>query len=63
MTKVDTGTDRLLAHVEDGIGWVVYNNPARHNAVSYDMSAAVPRVLAEFAADPVGAGGRDAGRR
>ena len=52
MTKVDTGTDRLLAHVEDGIGWVVYNNPDRLNAVSYDMSAAAPRVLAEFAGDP-----------
>ena len=52
MTKVDTGTDRLLAHVEDGIGWVVYNNPERHNAVSYDMSAAVPGVLATFADDP-----------
>ena len=52
MTKVDTGTERLLAHVEDGIGWVVYNNPDRLNAVSYDMSAAVPPVLAAFAGDP-----------
>ena len=23
---IDTGTEKMLARVEDGIGWVVYNN-------------------------------------
>jgi enoyl-CoA hydratase/carnithine racemase len=52
MRTVDTGTEKMLAHVEDGIGWMTYNNPARHNAVSYDMQQAVPRILGAFAEDP-----------
>lgn len=49
---IDTGTDKMLAHVEGGIGWMTYNNPARHNAMSYDMQVAVPRILGAFADDP-----------
>jgi enoyl-CoA hydratase/carnithine racemase len=49
---VDTGTERMLAHAEDGVGWVVYNNPARHNAMTYEMQAAVPGILRQFADDP-----------
>jgi enoyl-CoA hydratase/carnithine racemase len=52
MTTVDTGTDKMLAHVEDGIGWMTYNNPARLNAMSYDMQIAVPRILEAFTQDP-----------
>jgi len=52
MTAIDTGTDKMLAHVEDGIGWMTYNNPARLNAMSYDMQIAVPRILGAFAVDP-----------
>ncbi len=57
MTSVDTkpiktGTEKMLAHVEGGIGWMTYNNPARLNAMSYDMQIAVPRILGAFAADP-----------
>ena len=49
---IETGTDRMLAHVEGGIGWMTYNNPARLNAMSHDMQLAVPRILGAFAADP-----------
>jgi enoyl-CoA hydratase/carnithine racemase len=45
-------TDRLLAEKKDGIGWITFNNPARHNAVSFEMWQALPVVLANFAADP-----------
>ena len=51
-TPIDTGTEKMLAHVEGGIGWMTYNNPARLNAMSYDMQIAVPRILGAFAADP-----------
>ena len=50
--ELDTGTDKMLAHVEAGIGWMTYNNPARHNAISVEMQMAVPRILAAFASDP-----------
>jgi enoyl-CoA hydratase/carnithine racemase len=49
---MDTGTDRMLAHVEDGIGWIVYNNPDKHNAMSLDMLQAVRRIADAYAADP-----------
>jgi enoyl-CoA hydratase len=51
-TPIDTGTEKMLAHVEGGIGWMTYNNPARLNAMSYDMQIAVPRILDAFTADP-----------
>ena len=50
--SIETGTEKMLAHVEGGIGWMTYNNPARLNAMSYDMQIAVPRILGAFAADP-----------
>jgi enoyl-CoA hydratase/carnithine racemase len=50
--EIDTGTEKMLARVEDGIGWMTYNNPARHNAMSMEMQRAVPRILAAFRDDP-----------
>ncbi|MEX1007012.1 MAG: enoyl-CoA hydratase [Acidimicrobiia bacterium] len=52
MTEIDTGTPKMLARVEDGIGWMTYNNPERHNAMSIEMQVAVPRILAAFRDDP-----------
>ena len=52
MNAPQTMTDRLLAEKKDGIGWITFNNPARHNAVSFEMWQALPVVLANFAADP-----------
>jgi enoyl-CoA hydratase/carnithine racemase len=45
-------TDKLIAKKENGIGWVIFNNPARHNAVSLEMWQALPIVLANYEADP-----------
>ncbi|WP_077000649.1 enoyl-CoA hydratase [Variovorax sp. KK3] len=42
----------LQARKADGIGWMVFNDPARHNAISMDMAREVPRVMADFEADP-----------
>ncbi|MPY94931.1 MAG: enoyl-CoA hydratase [Acidimicrobiia bacterium] len=62
---LQTGTETLLARTEGGIGWLTFNNPARHNALSVEMLLAVPIALAAFEAqDDVrvvvisGAGGR-----
>src|SRR5258708_2606779 len=49
---MDTGTERLIAKIEGGIGWIVFNNPARHNAISLAMCEALGRVVDAFAADP-----------
>jgi enoyl-CoA hydratase/carnithine racemase len=45
-------TEKLIARKDGAIGWVVFNNPERHNATSYEMWQALPLVLDEFVADP-----------
>jgi enoyl-CoA hydratase len=46
-----SGESGIDARKEGGIGWLVFNNPARSNAVSVGMWEAIPRVLEDFAAD------------
>jgi enoyl-CoA hydratase/carnithine racemase len=60
-----TGSEKMLARKADGIGWMTFNNPERHNAVSVEMWQAAERILADFAADDAvrvvvvtGAGGK-----
>lgn len=48
---MQTKTERILAEVRDGVGWVTINNPERRNAISLDMWEAVGEVSAAFAAD------------
>lgn len=45
-------TDRLLFEKKNGIGWITFNNPARHNAVSFEMWQALPVILKNFVDDP-----------
>ena len=43
------GTEKLLAHVDDhGIGWIVFNQPERHNALSLEMWHGLADALAAF---------------
>ncbi len=45
-------TDKILAYSENGIGWLVFNNPQKHNAISLEMSIGASQALEAFAADP-----------
>ena len=47
-----TQTDKMLSRKEGGVGYLIFNNPERHNAVSLDMWEAAQGFLADFAADP-----------
>ncbi len=47
--KLDT--DKMLARKEGGIGWMTFNNPARRNALSYEMRLAILQILEEFEKD------------
>ena len=49
---MDLGVERLIGRKEGAIGWIIFNNPERRNAVSLDMWAAIPDVIAAFEADP-----------
>ena len=44
-------TERLIAKKEGALGWIVFNNPERRNAVSIDMWEAIPAALEDFEKD------------
>jgi enoyl-CoA hydratase/carnithine racemase len=44
-------TQKMIAEKDGAVGRIVFNNPARHNAVSLDMWEAVPKILDDFEAD------------
>jgi len=44
-------TERIISRKDGAIGWLVFNNPERRNAVSLDMWQAIPEVLGDFGAD------------
>ena len=44
-------TDKMLSRREGAVGYLIFNNPERHNAVSLDMWAAATRILEEFRDD------------
>src|SRR6202022_4168070 len=46
-----TSTERMIAKKDGPIGWIEFNNPARHNAVSVDMWKSVPEIMTEFEHD------------
>jgi enoyl-CoA hydratase len=43
---------RIVARREGALGWLVFDNPARRNAVSLAMWESIRGVLEDFAADP-----------
>ncbi len=45
-------TDKMIARRDGVIGWMTFNNPARHNAMSMDMWEAVSEIIGQFEADP-----------
>jgi 2-(1,2-epoxy-1,2-dihydrophenyl)acetyl-CoA isomerase len=51
VTLLDTGTDDLLAEVDDGVAVLTMNRPHRRNAMSPGMMAAMDRVLGELEVD------------
>ena len=44
-------TERIISRKEGAVGWLIFNNPERRNAVSVDMWEAMPSVLAKFEID------------
>jgi enoyl-CoA hydratase len=58
-------TSKMIAEKDGAIGRLIFNNPARHNAVSLEMWEAVTRIIDDFERDEAirvivvsGAGGR-----
>jgi enoyl-CoA hydratase/carnithine racemase len=62
---VSLATEKMIARKGGGIGWIVFNQPEKRNAVSVEMWQAVEQIAADFAADDgvrvvviTGAGGK-----
>ncbi len=58
-------TDKMIMEKVGPIGWMTFNNPARHNAVSLEMWEGAQEILTDFAKDDsirvvviTGAGGK-----
>ncbi len=58
-------TDKMLSRKEGRVGIMTFNNPEKHNAVSFEMWTAVEAILDDFVRDPevrvvvlTGAGGK-----
>jgi 2-(1,2-epoxy-1,2-dihydrophenyl)acetyl-CoA isomerase len=49
--RLDTGTEDLLAEVDDGVAVLTMNRPGRRNAMSEAMMAAMDRILGEVEVD------------
>lgn len=49
--KLTLPTEKILAHIDDSVAHIVFNNPERHNAVSLEMWDAVEIALSTFAND------------
>jgi enoyl-CoA hydratase/carnithine racemase len=58
-------SSKMIFEKDGAIGRIIFNNPARHNAVSLDMWQAVGQIMGDFDSDPAirvivlsGAGGK-----
>lgn len=52
MTAIPAKSEKIAARKDGAIGWLVFNNVAKHNAISMDMAEAVPEVMRAFENDP-----------
>jgi len=43
---------KLIARRENGLGWLIFNNPERRNALSLAMWQGITEIVREFEADP-----------
>src|SRR6185503_5067167 len=58
-------SEKMLSKKENGVGWMILNNPERHNAISLDMWEAALEIMQDFRSDKsvrvmvmTGAGGK-----
>ena len=52
MSELDLSTTKMIARKEGAIGWMIFNQPEKRNAVSMEMWAAVPEIIDAFESDP-----------
>ncbi|MBS0559088.1 MAG: enoyl-CoA hydratase/isomerase family protein [Proteobacteria bacterium] len=50
--SIPLDTDKMIGRIEGPVGWMVFNNPERRNAVSLEMWEGMAAILEAFEADP-----------
>jgi len=45
-------SERVLAKIDGSIGWMIFNNPERKNALSLDMWESIPVILDHYGSNP-----------
>jgi enoyl-CoA hydratase len=48
---IPVSTEKLIAKKEGAIGWVIFNNPEKRNAMSLEMSQATAAAMESYAKD------------
>ena len=51
MREIETGTDHLLAKIDNGVGYLIMNRPDARNAMSMEMNEAMQKNIAKFELD------------
>ena len=51
MKNLDTGTEHLIAKIENNVGYLIMNRPEARNAMSSEMNGALQEKIAEFELD------------
>ena len=48
MKDLVLNTDRMVVKSENGVGWMIFNQPKKRNAVSFDMWKSIPKIVNFF---------------
>tara|TARA_R110000737_G_scaffold265570_1_gene273277 strand:+ start:2847 stop:3668 length:822 start_codon:yes stop_codon:yes gene_type:complete len=51
VAEADGYTPQVAAQVKDGVGWMVFSNPRRRNAVTFNMWLQIPGIMKQFEQD------------
>ena len=51
MSALPPPSGRIVARKDGAVGWMIFSNPAKHNAISMAMAEAVPEIMRDFAGD------------
>ena len=52
MTTKEYAGGRMISRKENGIGWMIFNQPAKRNAMTFTMWEAIPPIMEDFQNDP-----------
>jgi len=52
MTTTEYADGKMIAQTGDGIGWMIFNQPQKRNAMTYTMWEAIPPIVERFQNDP-----------